>query len=122
MSHFELALGASVNALAIAKQFADAKNGGKRIVEFVSYTGKHLAHGGKLLCLDELLFEALDLRNIAPGNNDAFDLAVFVEQGAEVATKAAPLAVSVAHLHFDGSKAAAAGDHVVIDSEECSAF
>ena len=39
VSHFELALGALVDALAIAQQFANAENGGERIIQLVSNTG-----------------------------------------------------------------------------------
>src|SRR5271157_2879298 len=122
VSHFELALGAIVDALAIAKQFANAENGGERIVQFVSDAGEHLAHGGEFFSLDELLFEALELGNVAARDDHALDLAVFIEERAEVAAKAAPLALFVAHLDLDGSKAAASGEHIVQDSKQGGAF
>src|SRR5208282_5860148 len=122
VSHFELALGAIVDALAIAEQFADAENGGERIVQFVSDAGEHLAHGGEFFSLDELLFEALELGNVAARDDHALDLAVFIEERAEVAAKAAPLALFVAHLDLDGSKAAASGEHIVQDSKQGGAF
>ena len=122
MSHFELALGALVDALAIAQQFANAENGGERIIQLVSNTGEHLTHGGELFSLDELLFEALKLSNVAAGDDHAFDLAVFIEERAEVAAKAAPLALFVAYLDLDGGKAATAGEHVVQDSKKGGAF
>src|SRR5208337_1299069 len=122
MSHFELAFGAIVDALAIAKQFANAENCGERIIELVSDTGEHLAHGGEFFRLDELLFEALEFGNVATGDDHAFDLAVLIEERAEVAAKAAPRALFVAYLDFDGSKITAAGEHVVQDSKKCGAF
>ena len=84
---------ALVDALAIAQQFADAENGGEGIVELVSDAGEHLAHGGELFRLDELLFEALEFGDVAAGNDHAFDLAVFIEERAEIAAKAAPFAL-----------------------------
>ena len=54
--------GIFIDAGTIAQKFAGAENGGERIVQFVGDTGEHLAHGGELFRLNELLFEALDLR------------------------------------------------------------
>src|SRR5271169_4539269 len=69
MRHFELALGAFINARAVAQQLADSENSGKGIVQFVSDARQHLAHGGKFFRLNKLLFETLELGNIAPGDD-----------------------------------------------------
>ena len=79
VSHFELALGAFVDARTIAKQLADAENGGKGIVKFVSDASEHLAHSGELFGLNELLFKALDFGYIAARNDNSLDLAIFVK-------------------------------------------
>src|SRR5208282_1471562 len=122
VGHFELALGAIVDALAIAKQFANAEDGSERIIKLVGDTGEHLPHGGEFFSLDELLFEAFELGNVAARDDHAFDLAMFIEERTEVAAKAAPLALFVAYLDFDGSKAAASGKHVVQDSKQGGVF
>ena len=111
MRQVELALGRIVQARAFAKKFSHAENRGERIVEFVRHTGEHLAHGGEFFSLDELLFEALHVGDVATGNNDAIDLARFVEERAEMAANAAPIAIFVAHAHFERTERALAGEH-----------
>ncbi len=44
----------------------------------MSHPGKHLSHRGKFLRLDELLLEALEIGNIAAGENHAFGISFFV--------------------------------------------
>src|SRR5208283_5070333 len=83
-----------------------------------SDASEHLAHGGEFFSLDELFFKALELGNVAARDDHTLDLAVFIEERAEVAAQAAPLALFVAFLDFDGSKAAAAGEHVIQDSKK----
>ena len=113
MGHFQLAARVFVNALAIAEEFAGAENGGEGIVEFVGDAGEHLAHGGELFGLNELAFEALDLSDVAAGNDRAFDNALCVEERAEIAFEAAPFALLVADANFDGAKFQFAGDKIV---------
>ena len=72
---------------------------------------EHLAHGGKFFGLDELLFEALDVGDVAAGDDDAVDLAGFVEERAEVAADAAPFAVLVADAHLERAERTLAGEH-----------
>jgi len=122
MGHVELTLGAFVDAGTIAEKFADAKNGGERIIEFVSDTGKHLAHGGKFLGLDKLLFEALHFSNIAAGNDDTFDFPSFVDERAEVAAETADATFLVVNTNFDGAEKFATGDEIVEESQEAAAF
>src|SRR6267142_2196006 len=64
VGHFQLALGIVVHALTLAEKFACPKNGGERIVQFVSDTGEHLAHSGEFFSLDELALEAFDLGDV----------------------------------------------------------
>ena len=73
--------------------------------------GEHLAHGGEFFGLDELLFEALDVGDVAAGNDDAIDLAGFVVERAEMAADAAPFAALVAHAHFERAERTLAGEH-----------
>ena len=110
MRQIELALGGFVEACAFAQQFGDAQDGGERIVELVGDAGEHLAHGGEFFGLDELLFQALQVGDVAAGNDDAIDLAGFVEERAEMAADAAPFAVFVADANFERSEGLAAGE------------
>src|SRR5260370_3699322 len=68
------------------------------------YAGQHLPHGGKLFGLYQLLFQSLQLRDVAAGNYHAIDFAGFIEERAKVAAQAAPLALFVAHTNFQRSK------------------
>src|SRR5260370_13144056 len=68
------------------------------------YAGQHLPHGGKLVGLYQLLFQSLQLRDVAAGNYHAIDFAGFIEERAKVAAQAAPLALFVAHTNFQRSK------------------
>src|SRR5580692_3116496 len=122
MGHVELTLGAFVDAGTIAEQFADAKNGGKRIVEFVSHAGKHLAHGGKFFGLDELLLETLHFSDIAAGNDDTFNFAGFIDERAEMATEASDATFLVVNTNFDGAEKFATGDEIVEESQKAAAF
>ena len=79
--------------------------------------GEHLAHGGELFGLDELAFEALDFGDVAAGDDDAFDDALFIEERAEIAFEGAPFALLVARTDFDGSEILFAGDEIVEESE-----
>src|SRR5260370_41367478 len=66
--------------------------------------GQHLPHGGKLFGLYRLLFQSLQLRDVAAGNHHAIDFAGFIEERAKVAAQAPPLALFVAHTNFQRSK------------------
>src|ERR1700722_8862898 len=104
VGHFELPLGVVVHALALAEKFAGSKDGGERIVQFVSNTGEHLAHCSELFGLDELGFEALHLGDDAAGDHGTVNFALFVEERAEIAFQATPFALFVPDANLDGSK------------------
>src|SRR5579883_154194 len=86
MREFKLAAHGFVLDLLVAQDFGNAKNGSQGIVQLVSDSGEHLAHGGELFGLNELLFTAFDFRNIAARNHDAFDFPLLIEKRAEMAT------------------------------------
>ena len=75
MGEIELALEGFVRRRALAQEFRDPQDGRERVIQFVGDTREHLAHGGKLLRLNELFFEALDVRDVAAGEDCAFDVA-----------------------------------------------
>jgi hypothetical protein len=122
MGHLELAARVVVDAGAIAEKFAGAKNGGERIVQFVSDTGEHLAHGGEFFGLDELLFEAFDFGDVAAGDDDTFNVAGNVKERTKIAAEAAPLADFVADAEFDGSEFAFAQEQIFEDGEDGGAI
>ncbi len=122
MGHFKLTLGTFIDAFAIPQQFADAKNGGERIIQFVGDACKHLAHSGKFFCLDQLFFKALDFGDVAAGDDHAFDFSRFIEQGAEVTFQSAPFAILVANLSFDGAKILSAGQKILQHPQDGAAF
>src|SRR5580692_697494 len=111
MREIELTLGRVVEADAFAEEFGDAENRGERIVELVGDAGEHLAHRGEFFGLDELLFEALHVCDVAAGNDDAIDFAGFVEERAEMAANLAPIAALVAHAHFERTERTLTGKH-----------
>src|SRR5690349_4165969 len=102
-------------ASALAKKFGDAEDGGERVVQFVGDAGEHLAHGGEFLGLDELLFEALEVGDVAAGEHHAFDVAGFVGERAEVEKNAAPIALFAADAHFQGLVGSSGGNDVVVE-------
>src|SRR6202012_1133467 len=61
--------------------------------------------------LDELLFEALNVGDVAAGNDDTVDFSGFVEERAEMAANAAPVTTLVTHAHFERAERALAGEH-----------
>ena len=113
MREFKLAANGFVRNLLVAQDFGNAENGGQGIIQLVSDASEHLAHGGELFGLNELLFQALDFGDVAAGDDDAFDFPLLVEKRAEMAADAAPFAVLMPHAHFEGSEGLAAGENFV---------
>jgi hypothetical protein len=101
MRQFELAFGGFVLRWTISKQFRDAENSGERVVELVRNTGEHLAHGGELFRLDELFLEPLEIGDIAPRKDHAFDFSGFIRERAEIEADTAPLTQLVTYADFE---------------------
>ena len=66
--------------------------------------GEHLAHGGELLRLNELLFETLERGDVAAGGDHALDFSFFTVEGAQVDADHAPLAIAVADAGLEGGE------------------
>src|SRR5215472_2739837 len=75
MGEIELALEGLIGRRALAQEFGDPQDGRERVIQLVCDAREHLAHGGKLFRLNELFFEALDVRDVAAGEDYAFDVA-----------------------------------------------
>src|SRR5882672_2872173 len=74
----KLALGGVVGSFTFAEKFGDTQDGCQRIVQLMSDAGEHLSHRSKLLRLDELFLQTLEIGNIAAGENHALDAALFI--------------------------------------------
>ncbi len=64
------------------------------------HAGKHLTHGGKFLRLNQLFFEAFQVRYVATREHHTFNFFAFVTQRAEVEKNLAPFTLLVAYAHF----------------------
>src|SRR2546425_41357 len=101
MRQLELPLRGLVCPSAFAKQFRDTEHGSERIIQFVRHASEHLSHRGKFLGLYELLLQPLELRDVPARNDHAFDLPCFVEERAEMAQNAPPVARLVADAYLE---------------------
>ena len=114
MREIELALEGFVRADAFAEEFCDAEDGGEWIVQFVGDAGEHLAHGGELFGLDELLLEALEVGDVAAGEDHAFDVAGFTGERAEIEKNAAPIALFMTNANFERGEHLPSGNDIVV--------
>ncbi len=114
MGELQLPFGCVISAFAIAKKLGDAENCRKRVVQLMGYAREHLAHGGKLLGLDELFFQSFEIGNVTAGENHALDIPVFIGQRTEIETNPSPISQFVAYANFQRSEVLPAGDNVLV--------
>src|SRR5712691_5961401 len=66
--------------------------------------GEHLTHGGKFLCLNQLLLQTLEVGDVTAGENRAVNLAALVAKRTEIETDAPPISQFVAYADFERCK------------------
>src|SRR5579863_1087673 len=103
MGQIELTLDGLFEAFPVAEELGDAENGSERIVQLMGDAGEHLAHGSQLFRLNQLLFQTLEVGDVAAGKNNTVNLACFIKERAEIEANAAPLGMLIADAHFEGS-------------------
>src|SRR5258708_39848684 len=59
-----------VQAFALSDQFGDTEYGRQRLVQFVRDAAKHMADGGRLLRLNWIYLQPLQVRDVAAGEHD----------------------------------------------------
>ena len=117
VGQFQLAPGGIIGSRSLAEKFGNSKNGRQGIVQLMSHPGEHLSHGGKFLRLDKLFLEALEIGNVAPGENHAFNIPLFIRKRTEIKANPAPIPQLVAHANLNRPKGLLSAEHIFVERQ-----
>src|SRR5579863_7390955 len=101
LQDFQL-LASAIGDLPVLQQLAHSQNAGQRIVQLVSKSSNHLAHGSQALALNDLLLKLLFDGNVTHRENHAAHFAIRVKQGTCRSAHGSPASVAVTATAFAG--------------------